>query len=226
MNIKNETRLGVLLGLCLAVAGCGGGGFGESVAVPQETRTTVSAGMSAGKVVSFPDARAFNIAQAARTSTGNAVAEAEASDQGSASCRIQSDASDSASGEFQLGHVIYNDTAAPLDVSVLFEFDYAFEILDRGPESRLPDTVGLKVFVQDSDQTILHRRILLEQGDGLTAWKGAGRSSPWFNFTLQPHLAYNLVLAGKVAVEAEEEGKPVEANIEVSNLRVEVSAKK
>jgi hypothetical protein len=208
-----------------ALMGCSGGGFGESVAVPQEMRVAISGGLSPGERIAFPDDKPFIIAESARESTGQGVATAQATEEGSANCQIKATGSDKASGEFELGHVIYNDTDKPLDVSVLFDFEYAFEILDAGPEGMAPETVGLKVYVKDSDQVVLHRRTILEQGDGLTAWKGAGRESPWFNLTLQPRLAYNLVLAGRLATTAEEDGKPVEAKMSVSGLRIEINAR-
>lgn len=228
---KMFANIRIITGCALAVlsmsttVGCGGSGFGESVAVPQEKRTVISGGISPGERVAFPDSKPFNIAESARTSTGVGESHASASDDGTAHCDIKSTGSGSASGEFQLGQVVYNDTDQPLDVSVLFDFDYAFEVLDDGPKSRLPETIGLKVFVQDSDQIVLHRRTILEQGDGLTAWKGAGHESPWFNVTLQPRLAYNLVLAGKLAVEPEEDGQPVDAKIDVSGFRIEINAR-
>lgn len=207
------------------MVGCGGGGFGESVAVPQEKRTVISGGISPGERVAFPGDKPFAIAESARNSTGRGTAQADATEDGTARCEIKSSGNGSASSEFQLGQVIYNDTDQPLDVSILFDFEYTFEILDEGPESRAPDTIGLKVFVQDSDQIVLHRRTILEQGDGLTAWKDSGRESPWFNVTLQPRLAYNLVLTGKLAVEPEEDGQPVEAKMNVSGLRIEINAR-
>lgn len=226
-TLRGNRRFGgfALTVLLAMLTGCGGGGFGESVAVPQENRAVISGGLSPGERVTFPSDKPFIIAESARESTGKGVADADSSDDGSGSCHIKSTANDSASGEFQLGHVVYNDTDQPLDVSVLFDFEYAFEILDAGPKSRLPDTVGLKIYVKDSDQVVLHRRTILEQGDGLTAWKGAGRESPWFNVTLQPRLAYNLVLAGKLAADAEEDGKPVEAKLSVSGLCIEINAR-
>ncbi len=216
---------GFFVAFVLTLTGCGGSGFGESLAVPQERRTVIPGGLSPGDRVSFPSDKPFVIADSARTSTGDGIATASATDDGSAKCQIKAAGNSAASGEFQLGHVIYNDTDRPLDVSVQFEFEYAFEVLDGMPESRAPESIGLKVYVQDSDQIVQHRRTILEQGDGLTAWKDAGRESPWFNITLQPRLAYNLVLAGRLAAEAEEDGKPVEAKMSVSNLRIEISAR-
>ncbi len=217
---------GLLIFVTSSMTGCGGGGFGESIAVPQEKRAIIPGGLSPGERVAFPDDKPFVIAESARISTDQGVATADATEKGNASCEIKSTGSSSASGEFHLGHVIYNDTDKPLDVTVSFDFEYAFEILDDMPESRAPDTIGLKLFIQDSDKIVLHRRTILEQGDGLTAWKDSGRESPWFNVTLQPRLAYNLVLAGKLAADAEENGKPVEASMNVSGFRIEINARR
>ena len=66
----------------------------------------------------------------------------------------------------------------------------------------------------------------------ILAWdklKGAqsriGRESPSFNITMKPQTAYVLVLAGKIEVRLEEEEVPVEAEINIKKLQIEVHAR-
>lgn len=213
----------------LAAAGCGGQ-FGESVSVPQTKEHRLAGGFAGGGRLSVPGDLQLVIADAQRHSTGTARSESAAAATGEASCSAAADADGEAWAEFQLGHVLHNDSDQSIEATVTFDVEYEYAISTRqsikpGPP---PAQLALKLYIRDSNKKILHRLMLAEQSDRLGAQQFAGRQSPTFTVTLEPHLAYQLVLAGRTEVAIKPDGddtaaaEPLSARIEVKRLGIEV----
>lgn len=208
-----------------ACGGCGGGGFGESVALPQSRQSRLDSGFTPGQRLSLPSEKVFNVADAQRASEGSGEAESSANGDGAARGRASVGAAGKAWAEFQVGEVIFNSRSEPLEAAV--QFDCAFEYSVEGADlaRHPPEMVGLKLFVKDSNKKMLHKVVLVNQEGGLGAVHQSGRETPSFNITMEPGLSYTLVAAGRVAVAANDAGTPVAAEIEIKSLRIDVHAK-
>jgi hypothetical protein len=227
MNTANRFRIVTVAGLLLpfCFAGCGGGGgYGESVSVPQTRRQSITGSLSAGSVLTFPADAEFNVTEAQRHSTGNGQAESFAKPGGMASCHAATDGKGTASAEFQLGQVVYNSTADPVDADVVFDCDYEYA-MGADASSIYPKMIGLKLYIQNSNNVVLKRAPLVSNDSALGASRQVGRQSPSFHVTMEPGLAYRLVLAGRVEVEAEDSAQKVDARVNVKSLRIEVHAR-
>ena len=69
---------------------------------------------------------------------------------------------------------------------------------------------------------MLRQEMLADQEGKQGANRRSGRESPSFNVTMEPGLAYHLVLAGRVEVVAREDLPHVEAQINVRKLTIEI----
>lgn len=206
------------------VAGCsGGGGFGESVRFAARDQTRVDDVIRRGERLVLPDAMPFAVVETQRASTGDAVAESTASPAGGARCHARLEKTGTASAEFQVGHILHNAETAPLDVTITCDCEFAYE-LQRGEEAA-PDFLSLKFYLKDSNRSVLRREVFVAPEGDLGAARHASHESLSFNVTLAPNRAYQLVLAGRVAVEAEDSPEPVGATIEVKSLSVAVAAR-
>ena len=212
----------VVAGVLALAGGCGGGGFGESVSVPRQRQTTIDAGFTPGKHVIVPREVAFNLADAQRNSTGSGRSESFATEEGTAGCSAAVADTGEAWAEFQLGHVVHNNGAEPIEAAVLFDCEYDYRVCGPNLASPAAEMVALKLYIQDSDKLILRKEMLVDQAGKQGADQHSGRESPSFNITMQPGLAYHLVLAGRVEVVAREDLPPLEARINVKKLTIEI----
>lgn len=223
----NRLRVAVRAGLVAGVmvsAGCSGGGFGESVSVPHHRRQKLDDEFGAETKLVLPGEQGFNIAGAQRHSTGPASAESFARKTGTAGCSVSSEGEGTAWSEFQLGHVLQHDGTQPREVTVWFDVQYEYEVTSGGTERHDPKMAGLKVYVRDSNKQMLNKVMLLEQSERLGPHRWSGREAPSFDITMQPGLAYQFVVAGRVEVAGAEDAAPLTARIEVKNLQIEVEA--
>jgi hypothetical protein len=203
------------------------------VSVPQARQFRVDGGFSAGGRLSVPGEQALVIADAQRHSTGAARSESAAAGTGEASCSAATDRDGEAWAEFQLGHVLHNDSDTPIEATVNFDVEYEYAVAsgESAAPKAPPAQLALKLYIRDSNKKTLHRLILADQSDRLGAQQFSGTQSPSFDVTLQPHLAYHLVLAGRtqVAVDRAEDAAaptdPVSARIAIKRLGIDVIAK-
>jgi hypothetical protein len=84
---------------------------------------------------------------------------------------------------------------------------------------------GLKLFIQDSTRHMIHDVMLFERGEQPGPARCTGRETPSFDLTLEPGLAYNLVVAGRVEVAATDGIEAMETRIEVTAMQIEVEAR-
>ena len=223
--VGRSLRGGVVVAMLVA-AGCSGGhGFGESITVPPEQHTKVGDAFAAGKTLRLPAEVRFNVADVQRFSRGAATAEASADASGTAGCSAKAQADGSAWAEFQLGQVVANRGDQPLAVTVTFNVSYSYRTSGQvSAGGATPDQFALKVYISDSDRRSLKRMMLaeLDPAKGPTTWTGT--QAPAFDVTLEPGLAYHLVLAGRVEVSGDETRSPA-AEIDVQSLEVSIVPK-
>jgi hypothetical protein len=219
---KHYTVCLVVVAGVLALAGGCGDGFGESVSVPRQRQTAIDAGFRPGKPLVVPREAAFNVADAQRHSTGSGRSESFATEEGTAGCTAAVADTGEAWAEFQLGHVVHNNGAEPIEAAVLFDCEYDYRVSGPTPVSLNAGMVALKLYIQDSNKLMLRKEMLIDQEGEQGADQRSGRDSPSFNITMQPGLAYHLVLAGRVEVAAGEDLLPLEARIDVKKLTIEM----
>ncbi len=194
--------------------------FGQNVSVPQNKRHALAGVFAGSRTLSLPGDRVFNVTDTQRRSEGPATATSTATPSGSASCVADASRGGSGTAEFQLGHVLTYDGASPVQVTVTFNVVYECKLEHYAPQfGRVP--LGLKAYVADSNRRILGK-VMLAQGDpdGL-AGRWSGSQSPSFDMTLEPGLAYHLIVAGRVEVSAGAPSGPVAA-LHVKSLNIEV----
>ena len=220
---KHYTVCPALVAGVLALAGgCGGGGFGESVSVPRQRQTMTDAGFSPGEHLILPGEVAFNLADAQRHSTGSGRSESFATEEGTAGCSAAVADTGEAWAEFQVGHVVHNNGAEPIEAAVLFDCEYDYRVSGPNLASPAAEMVALKLYIQDSNMLMLRKETLANQEGKQGADRHSGRESPSFNITMEPGLAYHLVLAGRVEVAAREDLPHLEAQINVKKLTIEI----
>ena len=213
------------LAAVLLIAGCGGAEFGETVTVPQEKHTPVDEAFLGGKALHFPADKPFNVTDFQRYASGDADATASTEASGKAKCTAHAGAGGSAWSEFELGQVLTQRGTKPFEATVTFNVAYSYRMAgEMSARTGSPDKFGLKVYIMDSNRRVLKRMMLaeLDATKGPTAWSGT--QAPAFDVTLEPGLAYHLVLAARMDVSGDENRAPA-AEIDVKSLTIDVVPK-
>lgn len=200
-NFKNAGH-GAALGVAVALlSGCSQTGFGESVNLPQERHASLVANFSQGTPISLPSDTGFNLHDTQRNASGQGKAMSTADPAGRASCQAGSEGVGSASAEFQIGYVLDNRQENPLEVTVDLKVDYTCQVEGNPADlAKQPDHLGLRVFVRDSNHRVLRSMTLTEVSpfNGPRRWNS--QQNPTFDFTMEPGLAYYIVVAGRTAI--------------------------
>jgi len=202
---------------CIALVGCGGE-FGESIRVSPEKYHRVTEQPAAG--LSFPADEPYVIAESQRFASGEATAESQANRGGSALCKVATTGPGTAWSEFQLGHVIQNDSAIEKLMSIQFDVEYSYALERSGSTLRSPEDVALKVYISDTNKHVLHRSQVFGQADYHAPDQSSGAETVTFELKLDPHQAYQLVLAGRVEVKHAADDAPISTEINVKRLTV------
>ncbi|MBN2131698.1 MAG: hypothetical protein JW741_19520 [Sedimentisphaerales bacterium] len=189
-----------------AVCGCGGGGYGEKISLPpSEKRVPIESRFAEGKPLYFPKDQPLNVFDAQRTSSGEATAESWAKPAGTAMAKAAATAVGTAKAEFQIGQVIETRADKAIDVTAVFDLKYEYTVeTDPSDLTKPADTLGLKVYISDSNRNVLKRAVLVDLGTAEGPRHFAGREKPSFDLTLEPGLAYQFVVAGLVEVQGTE----------------------
>ncbi len=206
-----------------AVCGCGGGGYGEKISLPpSEKRVPIESRFADGKPLYFPKDQLFNVFDAQRASSGEAAAEAWARPAGTAMAKAAATAVGTAKAEFQVGQVIETRVDAPIDVTAVFDLKYEYMVeADASDLTKPADTLGLKVYIRDSNRNVLKRAVLVDLGTSEGPQHFVGREKPSFDVTLEPGLAYQFVLAGLVRVQGTD-SSAASGQIEVQTFELEL----
>lgn len=221
--LYRATRAFMSVAALAASAGCGGGGYGEGVRFTARTQTRVDEVLVAGERLTLPKDQPYSITDTQRRSEGNGTADATAAVEGTARCHAAVNGKGTAAAEFQLGHMLFNGEDQPLEVTVICDCAFAYEI-QREPGTA-PELIGLKFYVKDSNRRVLRREVFVAPEGDLAASRHSSHEIVSFNITLEPGLAYQLVLAGRVDVTGQEDTSPLAATIEVSQCNVSVAAR-
>ena len=225
MDVHKRFRIAAypIVSLILACGGCGGaGGYGEGVSIPQTRQQQLSGAASESVTLSFPTNAEFNVTEAQRHSTGDGRSESFARPDGTAQCQASIDGKGTAWGEFQVGHIIKNDTTKPIETDIRFDCEYEYAVNAKGNGTFHPEMIGLKMYIQDSNRHVLKRVPLVSNDSPLGASEQSGQQSPTFHLTMEPGLAYQFILAGRVEVSADDSAQDIEARIEVKSFSIEV----
>ncbi|MFQ5489599.1 MAG: hypothetical protein ACE5GE_02655 [Phycisphaerae bacterium] len=214
---------GVAVSLVGAVAvGCSQAGFGESANLPQDKHASLVANFSQGQPLSLPSDTGFNLHDTQRHASGKGKAISSADPAGRASCQADADGVGAATAEFQLGYVLDNRGTDPLDVTADLKVSYSCEVQGNPDEpAKEPDHLGLRVFVRDSNHRILRSMVLTEVTpfNGPRRW--SSQQNPTFDFTMEPGLAYYIVLAGRTAVTGTESNS-ASARVDVQSTALDL----
>jgi hypothetical protein len=223
-----KTGLFLLLSVWFVIAGgCGGNAdFGESVTLPQEQRTSVQGNFAEGKPLCFPKDRPFNVCDSQRSSSGAGEAESAAAEAGTARCKAEANGVGVAKAEFQIGQVVYIPTEEPIEATIVFDVNCAYTTrTDPNDTTKPEDKLGLKVYIRGSNGHVLKRQMLADLETSKGAETFSGRLAPSFDVTLEPGLAYHVVLAGLVEVSGTEKST-ASAEIDIRSLEIELLPRK
>jgi hypothetical protein len=121
-----------------------------------------------------------------------------------------------------LGQVLNTRGGKPLPVTVVFDlnYEYAARVEDEGV-NKPDDKLALKAYIKDSNGRKPKEVMLVDLTTAAGPEHFSGRENPAFAVTLQPNLAYHLVLAGKVEVTGTDSCGATAA-IEVRSLEIEL----
>ncbi len=184
---------------CLTLAsvfGCGSSGFEERLAVAQQEHR-VGGGASQGVAMRLPASQPFNVADTSRSSTGDATASSISSADGVASCSVDATKGGEANAEIHVGHVLQYDGDQSRDVQITLDVSYSCTTRNnRSVFGIVP--LRLKAYLMDSDRRVLGSVTLAESDPDRVPEQWTGRESPAFEVTLEPGLAYHMIVAGRV----------------------------
>jgi len=204
------------------VAGCAGsGGYGETVRFTARAQSRADEVLSSGERFSVPQDAKFTITETQRRSEGGGSAESTASADGTARCQAALSGKGLASAEFQIGHMLFNGEDKPLPVTVSCDCKFAYEI-QRDP-AHAPEMIGLKFYVKDSNRSMLGREVFVAPEGDLAAARHESHEAVTFKLTLEPGMAYQMVLAGRVDLNSTGDEPPISASLDVSQCTMTVS---
>ncbi len=224
-HARNSCLIVVFCGPAALFVGCSQSDFGEALRVAPGRRTVIDDAMAPGDKLVIPRDAPFAIADAQRQSSDSTRAESSAAPTGVGRCAVGVVNSGTAAAEFQVGHVVYGQTSTPVEAVVTFDCAYRYELTGEDVFNHPPEEMALKLHIQDSDKVMLHKELLINLEGPRAATRRSGREVVAVNVTLQPHRAYHLVVAGRVAASAGAEGAPLDVAVEVSDLAVTVAAR-
>ncbi len=211
-----------LVGLAL-LDGCTSSGVGSELArVPaaQPLRTS-----GADTALQLPKDKAFSIRLPSATKeaglVGEADADANAKEDGNATAWARVSKGGKATGAFQLGHVLANDTGRQMDLTIDVDFDYSYEMKARPEPTAEAATVDLMLYVRDGRNRLVRE---FRFGQHSTANGSARRSSSErlsFEITLGPDNTASVFVFGQTQVATGDE-RGGEARLEVTNMTMRV----
>lgn len=209
--------------MLLAVFGASGcsSQFGESIDVSSDKYLRIGGGQDV--LAKFPDGEPFVIADSQRFASGNADAKSSADPSGRAVGEASVTGVGAAWSEFQIGHVVKNETGTERMVTVRYDVEYEYAIEREDNLLRSPEAFALKAYVSDANKRVLHRYHLLNQDGQYSPDRSKGKESHFFDFTMKPNQSYHLVLAGRLEVKGGEVDSPLSAQLAVSRCVITVS---
>lgn len=190
--------------LCaLAAPACVQPGTGSELATRPRLR---SAPDSAGKVLRIPAdepfaIRTYDTIRRAEID-GEATADAGATVSGTARAEAAVQAGGEASGMFQLGHALRNDSVAQIDLLTRVRFSYEFETAAR-PPADLPDAVAqVHLFARDARNRLIRTLPLVVHSTDQGDTQSRGQKDVTVRVTLGPGESISMFLSGSARVQS------------------------
>jgi hypothetical protein len=208
--------------LAVGLPGCGRGGFTSELPVQPQAQIVRA---TEGTTLSLPQDKPLAIALAPTQETpgldGTADADAHATKDGNADARAAVKNAGTATGGFQLGHALKNETERQVDFDFHVRFRYEYEAKAE-PASGLPDaTVALTLYGRTGRGRRLTELDLLQHSTGDGAVQRAADEDLHFTLTLGPGETVNVYLGGEVKVEVAD-GHSASGSLKVSALKMDI----
>lgn len=228
MHIAPASRLFALMALSIAtvaLSGCSGATAGADLSVRPVSRPLSK---YSGKILHVPRDEKFALTQAPASQApgleGKAEGKAECESSGKGKVAAKVEKGGTASGTFQLGHSVKNDTERQLDVAVRVKMNYEYSAEAEPSNARGKAAVSLNLYVRDGRNRLLQTYGLVTQSseEGKLSSK-AGKDAE-FTLTLGPGDAATVYLAG-VADANLRDGESGQAKLQVSDVSFEFESK-
>lgn len=209
----------VCLLIFVSITGCGSNSFEERLAVARQEHS-VGGSAASFTAIRLPASQPFNVADTSRSSNADATASSVAGDDGTATCAADATKGGDANAEFRIGHVLQYDGDQKKNVQVAFDVSYACTA--KNFQSVFGVTpVQLKAYIMDSNRRVLSTVTLAQSEPDRVPEQWSGKESPAFEVTLEPGLAYHMVVAGRVeATWFEGVGSAAEIKVDACEIRV------
>lgn len=171
---------------------------------------------------SFPGSGTFNLHNAQRFSSGGASAEANVDRAGAARATVSLHETGEGWAEFELGQVIpAGATSSALPVIAAVKLDSEYELTAKDASNPSPSgKLTLKVVILDSQRRVVKRQTLTEVELGQAAPRGSGRFERTFEFSLEPSLSYQILVAGRVELGSPTAAADASSSLSVSRVEV------
>ncbi len=223
MRASIGRQLAISAAMLTCIGACSSNRFGEVLLTASPGGGDSTAPREITLPAAFPGAGTFNLHNAQRFSSGGATAEATVDRAGSARAAVALRETGEGWAEFELGQVIpAGATSSPLPIVAAVKLDSEYELSAKAADDPAPaGKVALKIVILDSQRRVVKRQALTEVELGQSAPRGSGRFERTFEFTLEPTLSYQILVAGRVEL-----GSPTataEASSSLSVSRVEVT---
>ncbi|MCC7291661.1 MAG: hypothetical protein IT449_06340 [Phycisphaerales bacterium] len=226
MRTSLSGRLGTSALVLVCSGACSSSRFGEELLAPPRQSSEASSPTEFLLPASFPGSGGFNLFHAKSSEEGGASATAIVDRTGSARAEVTLHETGEGSAEFELGQIIpAAATSSSSSVVAAVKLDSAYELsansmADPSPAGKL----ALKIVILDSQRRVVKRQTLTEVELGQAAPRGAGRFERTFEFTLEPTLSYQILVAGRVELGSPTTTTDAAGSLSVSRVEVALQA--
>ncbi len=209
----------------LMLPGCGATDFGGELAATPRPR--VLATSAAATTLRLPADEKFSIVFAPSKRApglgGEADAQASASSDGEAEVKVRVARSGTASGVFQLGHALKNESGVQLDLSIRVQARFEYDARATPASGRKDASVALRLFARDQRNRQLRNLDLLIHGVDQGDARSTVQKELTFPLTLGPGDSASIFLAGQAEATTETAAQAW-AHLKISELQMEMTA--
>lgn len=219
------TRIVLLSGVLLLLAGCAGAEFGAELRKRPEP---LALDRPENRSLSLPGDQPFTITLKEATEkaelTGTADADATASGDGSGMARAEVSQGGTASAGFQVGHAFRNQTARHMQVDVAARLRISYEVGDADDEGLPLAGAYATLYARDNQNRTLGKHTLLSHKSDVGDASGEKEETVSFELLLAPGATANIYVAGNVQINAEE-GKSAAGSVKLDGLEMKVDVR-
>ncbi|MFO0839708.1 MAG: hypothetical protein U1D55_14430 [Phycisphaerae bacterium] len=211
----------LLAAILAATPACSSSGMGAELSATPTARALPA---NAARPLRLPADEKFSIvfspSQRAPGLDGEAEASAIASDSGNAEARARVARSGSASGTFQLGHVVKNESASQIDLNCHIHAKYAYDAKSAPATGKRDASVALRLFARDQRNRQLRAIDLLVHGTDQGDASSEVEKDLRITLTLSPGDAASVFLAGSAEANTTM-AQSASASLNLSGLKME-----